>query len=257
MTVEVRVVVTPRAAILARKTCVGTLAVTVTDQDLQELPEVLLEELASVVEQRTILEGLQASEATFAVVRALLEARLEARATRAAEEALAETARRGVVARDKEEEEARRRQEAARVAASEKAVDAWVEEHGDDDQRERRANGFLPTGEIIEEIAQQMFEIDEDDYQPLRQEEACDCDKGCVSAVQFAVIPLLPGDGALDSAQFATLTRIKDAAPRAATVEARVHKARCPSCRCAPLARVAARVSLVWEGWLLTREYAL
>lgn len=253
MSLQIRVRIEPRAAILARKAVAGVVPVDITEENLQTLSDDQLAELAELVEQNAVVESPLVSEPTFDVVKSVLQARVEAKAKlRAAEEA-AEADRRKAEARAAEEEAMRRRENKERDAARARAIAEWVEKNGDDDQRERLAEGLLSEVEIIDEVMHQIFEINEDEYVPLRKEQACDCERGCAGSVKFLIEPVPQ----LDSRQFSTLTRIRDSAPDGAKIELRLHKATCPECKCTPMARVAALVSLEWNGWLLKKEYSL
>jgi hypothetical protein len=245
--VKVRVRIAARAAILARRALAGIAEVTVTDEDLKDLSDALLEELAAVAETDEVLEGPLVSDASFGSVRAVLEERVAAKD--AAKAANAEAA-----AKQAEETVTRDRETSERDRARTRALRAWVEENGSEDQRSRQKEGFLPDEEIIEEVTDALFEIDEDEYVALTKMQACDCDRGCAGSVVFTVgAPV----GGLDSRQYAVLEKIRELAPKGATVTPRMHKAACPLCPCTPIARLSALVSLPWCGWLLVKEYSL
>jgi len=257
MTLQVKVRIEPRAAILARKAVAGVLPVDINDEHLTSLAEDELLELAGIVEKGEPLESKLASEPSFEVVRSIIKERLVAKAATTEAVRAADEARRNAEARAAEEEAMRKRMNVTRDAEYKKAIGAWLEEHSDEELKERFAAGFASDEEIIDEALHQIFEIEEDEHVPIRKEQACDCEKGCTHLVRFLVAPIAPGITPLDARQFSTLERIKEAAPDGATVEGRVHKASCPNCKCTPLARLTARVSLEWNGYLLVKEYAL
>jgi len=254
---QVHVKIEPRAAILARKAKAGVLVVEITDEHLRDLEEPLLELLADVVDNDEVLEGPLVSDASFEVVKAVLTERLvrKQQATKDVEKQKADE--KAAAARVAEEELVRRRMYAARDAENRKAIATWVEEHCDEEMKDRLDAGFLPDEEIIDEAMHQLFEINEDEYVPLKKEQACDCERGCAGMVKFTVTPILPGVATLDSRQFASLERVKESAPTSSTIEPRLHKASCPECKCTPIARASALVTLEWNGWLLKKEYQL
>ena len=254
---QVRVKIEPRAAILARKAKAGVLSVNVSEEDLKALDEPLLELLAQVVESEEVLEGPLVHDATFDVVKAVLSERHTRRLAADKDAELQKAAARAAEARAAEESLANRRATAERETANKKAISTWVAENCDEEMKERLDAGFLPEEEIIDEVLHQLFEINEDEYVPLKKEQACDCERGCTGSVKFTVTPILPGVATLDSRQFATLERVKVSAPAGSTVEPRLHKASCPECKCTPLARTSALVTLEWNGWLLKKEYQL
>ncbi len=257
MTIQIKVRIEARAAILARKAVAGVQTVTIEEADLASLGDDQLVELAEIVESGTTLESPLASEPTFGTVKAIVDQRVKDKAEKARVAREADEARKGADARAAEEAVARKRGNAQRDAENRKAIEAWLEENGDDDQKARFAQGFLSDEELIEEALHQIFEIDEAEHVPLRKEQACDCERGCAGAVRFAVVPVVPNVTPLDSRQFATLTRIQETAPDRASVEARTHRASCPECKCTPIARMTARVCLEWNGYLLVKEYSL
>ncbi len=254
---QVQVKIEPRAAILARKAKAGVLSVEVTEEHLKDLEEPLLELLAQVVETGEVLEGPLVSDATFEVVKAVLEDRRRQDLAASTEVERQKAAAKIAEARAAEEEVATRRARAEREAENKKAIATWVAENCDEEMKDRLDAGFLPDEEIIDEAMHQLFDINEDEYVSLKKEEACDCDRACAGMVKFTVTPIMPGVATLDSRQFATLERVKEAAPEGASVEPRLHKASCPECKCTPIARAAALVTLEWNGWLLKKEYQL
>lgn len=257
MTVQVKVRVEARAAILARKSIAGVIPVEVTEQDLNALDDAQLAELADIVDRGEILESPLVSAPTFEVVRAVVDERIKTKAAIVEAAKAAEDARRKSEARATEEEIVRKRTNVHRDAEHKKAVAAWLDEHGEDELKERYVAGFLSDDEIMDEALHKIFEINEDEHVPLRKEQACDCDKGCTGSVRFSVQAITPGVTPLDSRQYATLDRIQSAAPDKASVEVRTHKGSCPECKCTPIARLAARVCLEWNGYLLVKEYSL
>lgn len=246
MSLEVKLKIEPRRAILARRTTVGIVTVQVTDNDLASLPDEILGDLAEVVESGEILEGPSVYDATFNSVLSGLSAR---RARR--EELVAETRR--VEARTSEEEIVRKRQTEEAIAHHFAAITKWIETNCDEEMVERRKAGFLNDEEVIEEVMHQLFEIPEDEHVPIKAYQACDCDKGCTASVRAFVLPVTH----LDSNQYSTLARIKESAPVGAEIIPQMRKSACPECACTPLVRMTALVRLPWNGWMLQKVYAL
>lgn len=246
---ELYVHVSPRAAILAGKTVTGKRKVRIYAQDLNRLSVELREELAAAYETQVIL-GTEADppidEPTFTAVIPVLEARAKARVA-------ATAAARVVEARQTEEAAVTSRAVTARDNARAKALRAWVEKNGDDEQKARMAEGFLPEEEILDAVAEDLLDLRGLDlYTPLFKGDVCDCH--CAGSVYFEQhIP--PRN--VDAFQFARLQAIREAVPTGASVELVEHRGACPSCKCVPLARISAKVCLPWEGWALVREFSL
>lgn len=246
---EIRVQIDARAAIVAGKTAVGNRKLLVTSEGLSKLPVELREELAAAYENGDVLGAalgdLAIVEATLDAVRPTLEARAKARKERVESERVAE-------ARRVEETTAQARAVTARDNARSKALRAWVAKSDDEELKARMAEGFVPENEILDEVANELIDIPGfRAYEPLHKGDACEC--RCASSVKFDV-------GApryLDTFQYAKLQAVREAAPQGATVTPIEHRAACPSCKCVPLARIAARVALPWEGWMLVRQFLL
>lgn len=246
---KLRVSVSARAAIVAGKTAVGQQALCLSEGDLAALELPLREEIAIAFESGDPLGSLPGDppivEATLAAVMPVLQARANARKADA-------DARRAAEARDAEAKLAETRESARVSNQRSKALRTWIEKHGDDDQKARMAEGFLPEDEILEAITEELIDLGGfEAYEPLYKGDACDC--ACAGAVRFDAAP----PKLLDSHQFARLQAAREAAPEGATVEPIEHRAGCPACKCVPIARMAVRVSLPWEGWLLRRQFSL
>lgn len=253
MSVEVRLRIAVRDAILARKTTIGTVKVSISDEDLIAVTEDVLVQIAEVLTDDEMLEGPGVIDATFGSVLRGLEARVERKATQTIAENTARTEKVEAEIRAAQEEAIRRRQEElARVRYSD-AITQWIITNCDEDMVERRTAGFLKDDEIIEEAMDQLFNIPEEEHTPIMPYQACDCDKACVGSVQSFVLPVEH----LDTSQFATLEQIRKAAPEGAEVIPQMRKSACPACSCVPLVRMTALVRMPWNGWMLQKEYAL
>jgi hypothetical protein len=244
----IRVQVSTRAAILAGKSRVGTQTIEITEAGLASLDEVQRAEIAALLEGDSDLGSLPTDppiiEPTLEAVRHVLDARAAGRkaleATRRVEEARAAEA--AVVAS---------RESKAKDVQRTQALRSWINKNGDEEQKARMAEGFLREDEILESIIDDMFDIQLPRYELLRRGDACDC--ACAGNVQFEE----RGPKYMDSAQYGRLTAARESAPEGATVAAIEHRAACPSCKCVPIARVTARVSVPWNSWLLVRDYSL
>ena len=254
---QVRVRINPADAIRAGRSKFGIVSVDVSDENLGSLDADLREELVRIVTSGDIVgdgsdDGpIHAPE--FQELVASLRRRADARKRDEAAERAAGEAARVASARSEEEEAVRKREYGAKEALRQKAIKDWVEEHGDDSQQARLREGLLPEEEILEAVVNEVFEDldDQTRYDPIRLDQVCDC--LCARRVQFTQSP----PQTVDSAQFRILHDIREDAPKGALVETVLHRAACPACSCVPLARLTARVTVEWNGWLLAREYLL
>jgi hypothetical protein len=245
----INVHVTPRAAILAGKTAVGKLSFVLSEDDLETLPENLRLELALAYESSDFIgenpDEPAVIEASLDAIRPVLIAR---RAQRQQQEKmqLVEHARNAelaaVAARDNTQKD----------NARSKALRTWVAKNGDEEQRARMLEGFLPESEILDDITADLLDMPGfKPYEPLRRGDACDC--GCAHRVNFTVTP----PKYMDAFQFSKLQAVREAAPEGAAIVPREHRAACDACKCVPIARVTAFITLPWNGWALVREFLL
>lgn len=253
MSVEIRLRIAARDAILARKTTIGVVKVPISDEDLVDVPEDVLAQIAEVLMNDETLEGSGVIDATFGSVIHGLAARAVRKAAQAAAEGVARAEAVEAEARTAREEVARRRQEELARARHSEAITQWIVDNCDDDMVERRLAGFLKDDEIIEEAMDQILDIPEEEHAPIEPYQACDCDKGCVSSVRSFVLPVEH----LDTSQFATLELIRQSAPEGAEVIPQMRKSACPACSCVPLVRMTALVRIPWNGWMLQKAYSL
>lgn len=247
-TLKLRVRISTRAAIMAGKATTGVMALSLTDADLETLPVELREEIAIAYEADEVVESNDPPivEATLSALVPVLEARAKARTA-------ADVEQRKTQARSAEEAKETDRLLAVRNNARSKALRAWVEEHGNDEQKARLREGFLPEPEMLDAVAAELLDISGyAPYTPLFKGEACEC--ACAGNVVFTTKSPPPY---VDAGTFATLTGLREAAPIGASVEPVEHRAHCAQCKCAPIARITGKVSLPWEGWLLVREFDL
>lgn len=253
MSVEIRLRIAARDAILARKTTIGVVKVPISDEDLADVSEDALTQIAEVLANDETIEGSGVVDATFGSVIRGLEARTARRATQAAAEDAARVEAVEAEAQAAREGAARRRQEELARARHAEAITQWIVDNCDDDMAERRLAGFLNDDEIIEEAMDQIFDIPEEEHSPIEPYQACDCDKGCVSSVRSFVLPVEH----LDTNQYATLEQIRRSAPEGAEVIPQMRKSACPACSCVPLVRMTALVRMPWNGWMLQKAYSL
>lgn len=241
--------VSPRAAILAGKTRVGSQSFSIAPDALATLPEELRLELALAYESGEPI-GKDPSEPP--VVEPSLEAIRPVLETRAAQRKAIDEEKRKQAARDAEVVAVSAREATTKDNARSKALRTWIDKHGDDEQKARMAEGFLPEDEILDSICDELLELPGfGPYDTLHKGHACDC--ACAGKVKIT-------EGApryMDAHQFAKLQTAREVAPDGATVTVIEHRAACPACNCVPIARLEARVSMPWHGWMLVRQYAL
>jgi hypothetical protein len=245
----ISVYVSPRAAIFAGKTRVGAQSLSLDDKLLEALPENLRYELALAYENG---EPLGKAEGEPDIVEPSIEALKPALEWRAARRAALEDEKKKQTARAAEEAAVSSRELTAKDNARSKALRSWIDKHGDEEQKARMAEGFLPEDEILDMVCDELLELPGfGPYDALLKGNACEC--ACAGNVKMTV-------GApryMDATQFAKLQAAREAAPEGATVTAYEHRAACPSCKCVPLARLEARVEMPWHGWKLVKQYAL
>jgi len=245
----INVFVSPRAAIMAGRTSVGTLSFNLTEEALKELPDELRFELALAYEaNQPIGENPNEPaviEASLSSIRPVLE-------LRATQRKRLEEAKRIDDARKAELAAVASRDVTAKDNARSRALRSWIEKHGDDEQRARMAEGFLPEDEILDAVTDELLDIAGFNvYEPLRRGDACEC--SCAHRVTFDVGP----PKYMDSFQFSKLQAVRENVPEGATVKPIEHRAACPDCKCVPIARISALISLPWHGWELVREFSL
>jgi hypothetical protein len=245
---SIRVHVSTRAAILAGKSRIGPQSIEITDEALAKLNETQKAEVAALLEGEPEL-GLMPSDPL--IVEPTMEAVIAALDARAATRKAREEAIRVAKARADEEAAVAVHAAKAKEGTRAKALRDWVEKNGDDEQKARMAEGFLPEDEILDAIQDELLDLPYARYDRLRRGDACDC--ACAGNVSF----MTRGPLYMDSAQYARLQTVRENAPEGALVEPIEHKAACPSCKCVPIARLTARVTLDWKGWRLVREFSL
>lgn len=246
---QIRVHVSPRAAIVAGKTRVGAQSFDVTEEDLQKLSEELRVELALTYESDEVLGADPSeppiSEPTLVALEPILKLRAGRRARRV-------EAQKKIDADRAEAEVVAARSVTEKGNARDRALRAWVEKNGDDEQKARMSEGYLREEEILDDICAEVLELSGfDRYDNLRSGHACDC--ACSSDVKF--ITRAPNN--LDARQYARLKAAREEAPPGAIVTVHEHKASCPSCKCVPIARLEVRLTREWHGFELVRQYAL
>lgn len=246
---QLRIHVSPRAAILAGKTRVGQQSIEVTEDDLRQFPEELRLELALAFEAGEVLGEDPGEPPIGEPTPAALEPILRLRAGKRAKKTEAEKA---AAADRAEADAAAARAVTERGNARSRALRAWVDKHGDEEMRARMSEGYLRDEEILEEICAEALDLPGfSAYDALHKGHACEC--ACASDVKFSV-------GApqnLDARQYAQLRKAREDAPEGAKVTVHEHRASCPSCRCVPIARLEVRLTMEWHGFELVRQYAL
>jgi hypothetical protein len=245
---SIRVLVSTREAIRAGKSRVGSQIIEVTEEGLAGLDEAQRLEIAALLEGEPDLGSLPSD---LPIIEPTLEAVKGALTARAAGRKMAEDARRVEDARAGEMAAMASRESKTKDAQRAKALRDWVNKNGDDEQKARMAEGFLREDEILEAITKEIIDIPLPAYELLRRGNACDC--ACAGHVRFET----RSPQYMDDAQYRRLTSARESAPEGATVAAIEHRASCPSCKCVPIARVSARVTVPWNGWLLVCDYSI
>lgn len=245
---SIRVLVSTREAIRAGKSRVGSQTIEITEEGLAGLDETQRLEVAALLEGEPDLGTLPSDPP---IIEPTLEAVKHALTARAAARKTAEDVRRLEEARAGELAAVASRESKAKDAQRAKALRDWVNKNGDDEQRARMAEGYLREDEILEAITDEIIDIPLPAYERLRRGDACDC--ACAGHVKFEA----RSPQYMDDAQYRRLTAARDSAPEGATVAAVEHRAACPSCKCVPIARVSARITVPWNGWLLVRDYSI
>lgn len=246
----VQVQVSTRAAILAGKTATGKRSLQLRPADLESLPVELRLEIAVAIENASPI-GLDPddppiAEPTLDAIRPVLQNRADRRKR-------IEETERTLAARRAEEALVESRAVAAKDAQRTKALRAWVEKNGDDEQKKRMKEGFLPEQEILDEVAEELLDVRGFDvYVAMLKGEVCDCP--CAGYVQFT--ERTPPTH-LDMFEFKKLEDVREQLPEGAAAIPVEHQGKCPHCKCMPSTRITARVSIPWEGWLLRREFLL
>lgn len=241
--------ISPRAAILAGKTVVGNASFNLMEDGLAKLSEALRLELALAYESGKPIGEDPNEPAVIEPTLAAIMPVLEARAARRKDVTEAE---RVAKAREAEAAIVNVREATAKDNARSKALRVWVDKHGDEEQKARMAEGFLPEDEILDSICEEMLDLPGFQvYDPLRKGDACDC--ACAGRVTMTV----RAPRYMDAFQFSKLQEAREAVPEGASIEVHEHLAKCPACNCVPIARLEARVTMPWNGWLLVRQYAL
>jgi hypothetical protein len=243
-----KVHVSPRAAVMAGKVRAGVLSLAITEADLGTLSQEQKEEVARLLEESEVLGSLPGDlpigEPTMAAVLPAIDCRIAARVAAAAR-------RRADDIEEGERLVAASRGQELKDAARAKALREWVDKNGEDDQRARMTEGYLRQDEMLDMVTQDLLDLPHAEYAPARRGEACDCP--CAGSVEFTASAPLH----MDQSQYGQLKKIREDAPEGAVVEPINHVAKCPLCRCVPLSRLSARVSLPWHGWLLRRDFQI
>jgi hypothetical protein len=245
----INVHISPRAAIMAGKTVAGASSFTLTEEMLVGLPDELRLELA-IAYQSSEAIGTDPNEP--AVVEASMDAIRPVLVARAGQRKRLEEAKRIEDARKAEQAAVTSREITAKDNLRSKALRDWINANGDDEQKARMSEGFLPEDEILADITEELLDLPGFPvYEALRRGEACDC--ACAHQVEFCVGP----PKYMDAFQFTALQSARESLPKDALVQPIEHRAACPACKCVPIARISARATLAWNGWELVREYRL
>lgn len=270
MSFNVKLFVSPRAAIKAGLAEFGSKDVIVGAIDLERLALSAREELALAVETSDVVgKGFKVGEVAHADLEAsmhtveelfrLLSYRAGTRAEALAILADLEERQRGDAARAREAEAVAKRESEAKKAQQMLAIQKWVNKHGSDSQKKRMVEGVLPEGEALEAITDMVCDdltinSTATPYQKILDQDACGC--ACADRVVFTVT----NADALTEYQYEALVETRDDAAKL-SAKARVfavkHHAKCAACDCPEVERLSVRVELPWEGLDIVREYNL
>ena len=155
--------------------------------------------------------------------------------------------------------EGRLKRQRERKAEDEKAaaiIAAWVEEHGDESQKARYAEGLLPENEVLDAMRNALFEplAGFERFKRLRAEDFCRCDWFDEDSIEYE-------SGTAESAskrEYETLGAIRKVAAniqKDAVVELRYHRGECDRCEKSKTVK-SVRVKLRHGPFEFTREYA-
>jgi hypothetical protein len=162
------------------------------------------------------------------------------------------------------QEKAQREQQekaAQEAKAQQEALDKeFIRRFGSAEQIERHNEGFLPEAEFLDLVRDKIFEVFTLDssirrYVRLTQgdvEHTGECYEGRAAFDSNEATQL-------SSATFAKLKHIRALARpiENVTVKAVLHTAECDGCSAKTVERLSAKVTIVWNGRKLSREYAL
>lgn len=155
--------------------------------------------------------------------------------------------------------EGRLKRQRERKAEDERAaaiIAAWVEEHGDESQKARYAEGLLPENEVLDAMRNALFEplAGFERFKRLHAEDFCRCDWFDEDSIEYE-------SGTAESAskrEYETLGAIRQVAAniqKDAVVELRYHRGECARCEKSKTVK-SVRVKLRHGPFEFTREYA-
>ena len=154
----------------------------------------------------------------------------------------------------KERIEAIRKDKEAKEQRKADQIKAWVEVNGTENQKLRQKDGFLPDQEIIDEIRAEAYApLDSfKRYDKLTKSDACEGDDEYGRhEVDFDV----EDAEHLSANEYDWLIKIKEAVPNA-TIEPRIHTAKCDDCE-TEVTRIGFMVRITVGDFEFSREYGL
>jgi hypothetical protein len=257
MSFTVRLYVHPRAALLKGNADFGIKSVEITSAALERASIATREELAEAVLRDDPIgkqEGdVEAAEATAEEVFRVLNERVWRRKRLQEEQRLQAEQGQAAEMRRQGEAATKKREDEARAAKRILSIQKWVTSKGTDSQKKRQAQGVLPEGEVLEDIAEFLCDdlaLDKkaERYVKIIADDACSC--ACADHVEFDVRPA----NALTEEQH---NMLEEAREEAGTATALVHRAKCAQCDCLPVERLSIQVEMQWDGVDIVREYAI
>jgi hypothetical protein len=165
-------------------------------------------------------------------------------------------AREILAARKLEQEEAKAKAEQAKAESDARRaaqLEAWVRDHGSENQQGRFKLGLLPEQEVLDAIRSESYSS-LDAFQRYRKIRLDDLDHG-EECYEGALDCETEPANALSAAEYDAFAEIQKAAPAGATLEALAHSCTCSSCG-AGLIRRSVRVGLKVGELTFSREYA-
>lgn len=138
-----------------------------------------------------------------------------------------------IVARNKATAEAKAKAEAEAADRKAAQIAAWVEAHGTENQKARHKDGLLPDNEIIDAIRSEAYTGLKGfpRYDKMKASDVCEGYDDYDGDTHYHDVDFdVETADTLTADQYDRLQEIKKAAPKDATVEARIHTGKCDEC---------------------------
>lgn len=147
----------------------------------------------------------------------------------------------------------KKREKEAQVVREKLAFGKWIQQHGDENQKNRWKEGLLSAQDIRIAIRNQLFEDLEtfERYERITPESVCECE--CRPKVTVR----RDADVELSAVQYEKLARLREEAPKGSIVTPFRQLGECPECDCPAVTVYVAQVDVEWSGLKMTRVYGL